>query len=130
MDDTRPELKALMEEWSKNQKKADMPIYRFICKPCNREERRLLKKEEADAFSGACKVCGQPLTQVLGMPEAHIVETADDYRGKTVVNDIEKKLDARARDYFNKHDLPRLVSEKGIEWCKQQGFLDQDGRPK
>jgi predicted nucleic acid-binding Zn ribbon protein len=124
-----PELRALMDEWAQSQKK-DMPIYRFVCSPCKLEQKKLLTKEEAEKFSGACSLCGQPLTQTIGVPEGQFKETVDEYRDKKVVNDIEKKLDDRARDHFNKHDLPRLIDEKGIEWCKKNGFVDQDGRPK
>jgi predicted nucleic acid-binding Zn ribbon protein len=124
-----PELRALMEEWNKTQK-PNMPIYKFVCKPCKREEKHLLKKEEADKFSGACSMCGQPLTQVIGIPESQSKETVDEYRNKRVVSDIDKKLDERAKEHFNKHDLPRLIDEKGLEWCKKQGFVDQDGKPR
>lgn len=124
-----PELRALMDQWAEGQKK-DMPIYRFVCKPCNREEKQLLKKEEAEAFSGACTVCGQPLAQIMGIPEGQSKDTVDEYRNKRVVSDLDKKLDERAKEYFNKHDLPRLIDEKGIEWCKKQGFVDQDGKPR
>ncbi len=89
-----------------------------------------MKKEDAEKFSGACIVCGHPLTQVVGLPEGQSKDTVDEYRNKSVISDIEKKLDDRARDHFNKHDLPRMIADKGIEWCKQQGFVDQDGKPR
>lgn len=132
MDEPKPpELKALMEEWAKNQiPREQMPIYRFICHPCKIEQKVLLKKEDADKFGGACKVCGSPLIQVIGLPTTQSVETADDYRNTKVASDIDRKLDERAQEHFRKHDLPRLVAEKGAEWCKQQGFLDADGKPK
>lgn len=125
------ELKTLVDQWeAKNADKTSMPIYRYVCHACKIEEKKLLKREDAEKFSGACKVCGQPLSLVIGIPEAQAMETADDYRGKSVISDVEKKLDDRAREHFNKHDLPRMVADKGVEWCKKQGFLDADGKPK
>lgn len=129
MNEMSKELKALVDQWASGRKK-DMPIYRFVCKPCQLEEKRLMKKEDAEKFSGACSMCGQPLTQIIGVPDGQFKVTVDEYRDKKVVSDLEKKLDDRAQQYFNKHDLPRLIDEKGVEWCKQQGFLDPDGKPK
>lgn len=107
-----------------------MPLFRFRCNPCDRDEKKLMSKEKADGFSGACSLCGNPLSQVIGIPEAQEMVTADDYRGKSVIANIENKLDRRAQDHFNKHDLPRLIADQGKEWCQQQGFLDADGKPK
>jgi predicted nucleic acid-binding Zn ribbon protein len=130
-EEVSKELKALIDTWKKNEaEKKAVPLYKFVCKTCNIEEKVLLKLEEAEKYSGACKICGHALSQVMGLPNADAKITADDYRDKKVSADIEKKLDDRAREHFNKHELPRLIQEKGVEWCKQNGFVDAEGKPK
>lgn len=77
-----------------------------------------------------CVKCKTTSRLVLGMPEGRSVETADTYRNVKQVSDVKNLIDERASQYWREHDLPRLIADKGLEYCKQNGFVDQDGRPK
>ena len=104
-----------------------MPIYRFRCENCKRDEKKLLTSSEADEFSGACFVCGEPLVRILGVPSTQSKETVDEYRGKSVDSDIKDKISDRAHDHWVKHDLPRIIATEGKEYAVRQGFIDIEG---
>jgi putative FmdB family regulatory protein len=104
-----------------------MPIYRFRCNTCNRDEKKLMTPKEADAFSGACFVCGKPLSRVLSIPSTQAKETVDEYRGKSVDSDIDNKIAERAHEHWVSHDLPRIIAEQGKEYAVRQGFIDVEG---
>jgi hypothetical protein len=106
-----------------------MPLYRLLCTNCKAEQRRLLSQKEFDNFAGACVICGNVLGVTLGEPQSRSVETVDDYRSKKVVSDIDKLVDQRAKDHFRSYELPRLRSERGDQYCIDNGFLDKNGRP-
>ena len=65
----------------------------------------------------------------LGAPAALAKETSDEYRGKSVDQDIKSKLKDRASEHFRKHELPRMIDKHGKEYAQQQGFLDAEGNP-
>lgn len=104
-----------------------MPIYRFRCINCDRDEKKLMTAKEADEFSGACFVCGEPLSRVIGVPSTSSKETVDEYRGKTVDTGINDKIAERAHDHWVKHDLPRIIATEGKEYAVRQGFIDSEG---
>jgi putative FmdB family regulatory protein len=104
-----------------------MPLYRYRCNNCNRDEKKLMTAKEADEFSGACFVCGEPLTRVLSAPSTSAKETVDEYRGKSVDANLNDKIAERAHDHWVKHDLPRIIATEGKEYAVRQGFIDVEG---
>lgn len=105
-----------------------MPFYIFRCASCDIEQKKLMSKEQADKFMGACTVCGTPLQQTMGKPEARALETRDEYRNKQVAQDVEKKIEDRARQHYREHELPRIVAEKGVQEAQKEGLIDADGK--
>lgn len=65
----------------------------------------------------------------VGLPSSRTMVTADEYRGKSVVDGIDSLVEGRAKEFFQKHELPRLIAEEGVESAKQKGFVDEDGTP-
>lgn len=107
-----------------------MPMYRYCCRPCKWDTKKLMSAKEAEAFSGACPWCGIALSRVISNPNTQAKETLDEYRGSTVDADINQKVEDRAKEHFRKHDLPRIIADHGIEFAKRNGFVDEDGNPK
>lgn len=99
----------------------------FYCSNCKASEKKLLKAAQLEAFSGGCKVCGAPLQQTLGKPDTRAMETADEYRDKKVAQNVEEMIEERAKDHHRKHELPRIIEEKGIKYAKEHGFVNEDG---
>ena len=107
-----------------------MPFYMFICDGCQRvEPPKLMTRKDADGFSGGC-ICGHALRIIMGTPTTQAKETVDEHRDKTVIADVERKLDDRAMQHFREHDLPRIIADHGREFAKQHGLIDEDGSPK
>lgn len=104
-----------------------MPIYRFRCNNCNRDEKKLMTPDEADGFSGACFVCGEPLVRVLGVPSTSAKEIVNEYHGKSIDAEIDSKISERAHQHWVKHDLPRIIATEGKEYAVRQGFIDSEG---
>jgi hypothetical protein len=78
-----------------------------------------------------CDGCGSSeMAMRIGTPAVRSMETRDDYRGKSIVEGVEKMVDDRASEHFKKHELPRLIAEKGERWARDQNLIDEDGRPK
>ena len=108
-----------------------MPFYKFICRHCNLEIKKLLRgPKDAEGYSGACHICGHALYFALGKPDKQAVETVDEDRGKKSIQGIEKMIDERASEHFKKHELPRLIEKEGLETAIQQGWVDETGNIK
>jgi hypothetical protein len=107
-----------------------MPIYRFICEQCGAEYKRLMRASQMEAYSGACIICGAPVVLTVGKPEGRAVETADEYKNKKKVQDAEKLVLERAQEHHRKHELPRIIADRGIDYARENGLVDEDGRPK
>lgn len=76
-----------------------------------------------------CNDCGKQMVFVLGLPSARAMNTADEYRGKSVLDGSETLIGDRAKDFFTRHELPRMIAEEGIDAVKAKGFVDEDGNP-
>jgi putative FmdB family regulatory protein len=107
-----------------------MPFFRFTCRACGYEKERLMDAARARAHQEPCPECGSTASLAASAPNAIAKETKDEYRGKSVEMDISEKLERRAREHFEKHDLPRLIEKEGKEFAIRQGFLDPDKEPK
>lgn len=108
-----------------------MPFFRFKCSACDASLKKLLRnKLEAENYSGGCDICGSPVVQTLGTPDKQELVTVDEDRGKKHVDGIEEMIDERAKDHFRKVQLPRMIEERGMDYVKENGFVDEDGKPK
>lgn len=84
--------------------------------------------DRAKEYSEECEACETgTLSYTLPKPNAVAKETLDEYRGKSVEMDLERKLEDRSREHFKKSDLPRLIEEHGTEFGIRNGWLNEDG---
>lgn len=105
-----------------------MPIYRYSCLSCGSNKKvSRIKGLESEVF---CGDCGDEMIRVLSEPMARSMETRDEYRNKSVVDDVEKMVDKRASEYFKKHELPRMIADHGEGWARERGLIDEDGDSK
>ena len=75
-----------------------------------------------------CHSCNDgTLRYTLPKPNTVAKETLDEYRGKSVEMDLNRKLEERSHEHFKKSDLPRLIEEHGQEFCVRNGWLNEDG---
>lgn len=107
-----------------------MPFYRYHCRLCDSETKKLLKYFEVKDHVEECPICLIPMEQTMGNPSSRHMVTADEYRGKKYDEDINKKLRDRAQNHFQKHELPRIIEKHGTEFCLKQGLIDIEGNPK
>lgn len=89
----------------------------------------MLPRVRAEKYAATCPTCNSPLVIALGVPFTRSLETLDEYRGKKVPENLDKMLTDRAKEHFQKHDLPRIIEEQGIEFAKRQKWVDADGKP-
>lgn len=107
-----------------------MPLYRFHCKTCDLSVLKLLRANSVINTEVDCGECGERMIATLGATSVLGKVTIDEYRNKSVDENIEKKLNDRASDRFSKHDLPRIVEKHGKEYAISKGYMDSDGNPK
>jgi thymidine kinase len=106
-----------------------MAIHRFTCPNCQKSLKKFLHRDKVDSFSPTCE-CGTSMKRELGLPDALEMETKDEYRNKRVIAGTNEKLDARAREHFERHTLPRIIDEHGREFARRQGWLKDENEPK
>jgi len=107
-----------------------MPFYRFACRQCGFEKKKLTDYETAKAHKESCPSCGSEVSFAVGRPLAIGKETKDEYRGITAELDVKEKLLERANKHFNEHELDRIVAKEGKEFAIRQGWLNEDGTKK
>lgn len=107
-----------------------MPLYRFHCGSCDLSVLRLLRANSVSNVEVDCDGCGEHMIPTLGATSVLGKVTIDEYRNKSVDENIEKKLNDRASERFTKHDLPRIVEKHGKEYAISKGYMDSDGNPK
>ncbi len=103
-----------------------MPIFRLKCE-CGKEIRFMSHKKTTPPN---CQNCGKKMFFVMTPPSIRAMNTADEYRKKSVLDGTNSLVDDRAKDFFKKHELPRLIAEEGIESARAKGHVDEDGNPK
>ena len=104
-----------------------MPLFRFYCDPCSADQRRL--QNEPDVSKVTCKACGGPVRLVVGSPAMEEKVTTNEYFGKKRDPRAEEKAYERAQENYRKHEIPRIVDEKGKGFAVDQGVLKYDGTP-
>lgn len=103
-----------------------MPIFRLKC-DCGKEIRFMSQKKTNPPN---CMVCGKKMFFVMTAPNARAMNTADEYRKKSMLDGTDSMVNDRAKDFFRKHELPRLIAEEGVESARTKGYVDEDGNPK
>lgn len=103
-----------------------MPIYRLKCE-CGKEIRFMSQKKTK---APNCKECGKKMVFLMMAPSIRAMNTADEYRNKSVLDGTNGLIDDRAKDFFKKHELPRLIAEEGVESARAKGYVDEDGNAK
>jgi DNA-directed RNA polymerase subunit RPC12/RpoP len=77
-----------------------MPIRKYTCPDCHREQRRFETGEDEEDIR--CHPCGSIMVRVLGVPQPRAMTMADEYHGKSIEQDVSQKLLDRARDHEKK----------------------------
>lgn len=108
-----------------------MPFFNFHCNACSHEHRKLTTLKIACELSHTCPECQSgDVSARLGAPAALGKETSDEYRGKSVDQNLKEKIQERNHAHFVKNDLPKIIEKQGKEFAIRQGFIDEDGRAK
>jgi hypothetical protein len=102
-----------------------MPIFRLRCEKCEREIRIISHHKNNPPHC-----CGSKMSFILGLPSVRSLVTADEYKNKSSLEGIDKMVDVRAKEFFEKHELPRLIAEEGVEAARAKGLVDDDKTPK
>lgn len=106
-----------------------MPFFKFECPGCHTELRKLTTIKSIKENPVMCPECDAVMEARLGAPAALAKETSDEYRGKSVDQNIKENLKARSSEHFRKHELPRMIDKHGKEYATKEGFLDAEGNP-
>jgi len=107
-----------------------MPFFTLQCPSCGHTIKKLTTINEVSKYETDCPECKEgTLLAQLGAPAALGKETSDEYRGKSVDQDIKDKLRVRSKEHFRKNQLPRMIDKHGKEYAQQQGFIDAEGNP-
>lgn len=107
-----------------------MPFYRFACRECGFEKKKLTDYATARAHTEGCPSCGAVVSFAVGSPTALGKETKDEERGVSTDLDLHDKLRERSTKHFHEHELPRIIEKEGKEFAIRQGWLNDDGTPK
>lgn len=108
-----------------------MPFYPYRCAKCGFEKQKLLSPDKAKSYSEVCPSCKEDVLKYgLGTPQALGKETKDEYRNKSVEQDLGEKLLERSNEHFRKHELPRIIEKEGKAFAIEQGFITEEGIPK
>lgn len=106
-----------------------MPLFRFCCK-CGKEKRLLLPNaKDARNLKPPCE-CGDKMYATYGMVQANEYTVADEDRNKKHLVGVQQMLKERSDDHHRKHNLPRIISEHGEQYAKDNNLIDEDGRSK
>ena len=94
-----------------------MPLRYWQCTKCD------------DVFrskSGAPSCCDTPSKKVLTAPQIKL-QTTDEVTGKSTLQDQEKILKARARNYSRDNELDDLIAKNDSDTAKQNQWLTEAG---
>lgn len=110
-----------------------MPIYTYQCEKCGNTDKFFRNASKADD-SLLCKKCGYDGKHKRLVPSnvsGRAMETRDEYRKKSVVQDTERMVSDRATDAWKKVELPQFIEEHGMEEAIRNGWVDPETkRPK
>lgn len=110
-----------------------MPAYKYECPSCKHTELRFNNVSKRDS-PFVCNKCGYSGVHNRMLPDntsGRAMETRDEYRGKSVVQDTEKMVHERATDHWKKYELPEFIQKNGIEEAIKNGWVDPETkRPK
>jgi DNA-directed RNA polymerase subunit RPC12/RpoP len=73
-----------------------MPIRRYACPDCHKEQRRFESGQDDELVKCAC---GALMFRTLGAPQPRAMTMADEYHGKSIQLDVSKQLLERAREH-------------------------------
>ena len=99
-----------------------MPIFRYVCKKCNHEQRLFSHRELK------CKECNsKELKKLRSTPLRDTEkELTDKWHNVHAIPGIEKDLKARNRRDFQKK-IKETIEEQGEKIAREQGWIDKDG---
>ncbi len=107
-----------------------MPFYRFACRNCGFEKKKLTNWETAQSYKETCPTCSSDVTFAVGNPSAIGKETKDEYRGISSELDVKERLLERSQKHFYEHEIDRIIAKEGKEYAIRQGWLNEDGTKK
>jgi hypothetical protein len=76
------------------------PIRKYFCIDCTKEQRRFEMGQDEEFPK--C-LCGSVMVRALGTPQPRAMTMADEYHGKSIEQDVSRKLLERAKDHEKKN---------------------------
>jgi len=107
-----------------------MPFFRFLCK-CGADEVRLLldSSQMAKETKIICE-CGLERYAARGTVQSNEYVTGDEDRNRKYLAGVQQMLTERSRENYRRHELPRIIAEKGEQYAKENKLVDEDGKSK
>jgi hypothetical protein len=111
-----------------------MPVKIYECPECGQQKQTLKREipkcahERWDAERDCAFTLECEMVEVITAPNSKMMETTDEFRGKSKPKNQNKILKERTRNYARDHEADEMIALNNKNSLQRSGFLNKDGK--